>query len=491
MSTQTSSLPAGSAIALARSDPARPVAARPGRARRSHAVVLLQIFAVTLMVFPSDTVIKAVGGAGYVAALVSYVIFLCWAVATMFGLHNPLKHRSPVRIALCVFWLATLASYIVANQGAFTTTQQLGAARWIMQLLGASGIILVASECLTTLGQIKRVLRAMVWGGAFCGVVAALQYWLRYDITPYLREIPGFSANSAVGYVGIGSRGSLNRVAGTAISPIELGVVAGMLLPLAAYLAIHDTGRPGWQRYGPMLGIALAVPTSVSRSAILAAGIALGVFVVCLPARRRISAIAGVMVAVAGIFVAAHGLIGTLDHFFFAGTSDASIAHRVNNYPYVEMLVRKSPWLGQGGGTYAGRAGFTNLSQAHILDNQYLTTEVEMGAIGLAALVFFFLWPVFTAMVARQGTSDPELRDLCAALLGAGLAAAVCSATFDSLSFPMFINELALVTGLTGATWLLVTRQPTPAVEPTQVSGRVPDIDQPDGARMAAGSGGI
>ena len=72
-------------------------------------------------------------------------------------------------------------------------------------------------------------------------MVAALQFWISLDISPYLRELPGFSLN--FDNPGIVDREAFNRVAGTAIHPIELGVVAGMLLPLAIYLAIFDTDR--------------------------------------------------------------------------------------------------------------------------------------------------------------------------------------------------------------------------------------------------------
>jgi hypothetical protein len=470
----------------------------PGRwrrppVRRSHAVLLLQVFAVTLMVFPSDEVIKAVGGTGYVAALVSYLIFLCYAAATLFGLHNPLEHRSPVRIAICALWLATLASYITLNQGSLSSAQQLGAARWIFQLLGVSGIILTASECLRSLEDVRRVMRALVWGGAVAGAVAALQYWARFDVTPHLRVLPGFSINHAAGYVGIGSRGGVRRVSGTAVNPIEFGVTAGMLLPLAVYLAVHDIGRPRWKRYVPVFCIALAIPTSVSRAAILAAGIGLGALIASFSAQRRLMAVGGVLIAVAGVFVAAHGLIGTLREFFFAGTADASIAHRVNNYPFVESLVRSSPWFGEGGGTYSARIGSVDLSQAHIFDNQFLTTAVELGLVGIVALAFFLIWPAVAALVARSRAVDPQLRDLCAALFGAEIAATVCSATFDSLSFPMFVNVQALVVGLIGAVWLLSSRQRVPAAESEPSSMISPDVRtrHPVGLGAAQGSGGI
>lgn len=51
--------------------------------------------------------------------------------------------------------------------------------------------------------------------------------------------------------------GGLNRVFGTAIDPIEIGVSAGMLLALAVYLTMHDIGRARWKRVLPVVCIAI------------------------------------------------------------------------------------------------------------------------------------------------------------------------------------------------------------------------------------------
>ena len=84
--------------------------------------------------------------------------------------------------------------------------------------------------------------------------------------------------------------------------------------------------------------------------------------------------------------------------------------------------------------------------------------------------------PVIVALVARRRSGDPELRLLCAALAGAALAAALCSFTFDSLSFPMFANVHALVIGLVGAGWRLAARGRAPASAPAADSG-APHLD--------------
>jgi O-antigen ligase len=115
----------------------------------------------------------------------------------------------------------------------------------------------------------------------------------------------------------------------------------------------------------------------------------------------------------------------------------------------VERLVHEQPWFGRGGGTWIPENPLDNF------DNQYLKTAVELGLVGVVALLALFIVPLIGALLARQRSDSPELRMLCAALAGATLAALVCSATFDSLSFPMFAGVFALVIGLVGATFRL------------------------------------
>jgi O-Antigen ligase len=449
---------------------------------RSHAVLMLQLFALTVMVFPSDAVIAAIGATGYLAALIGMVVFAVFVAASLFGLHNPLQHRHPIRGLLCVLWLSALASYVLMDPSVLTGAEMASADRMLMQLAVITGVALVAAECLGSLHDIRRVLRILCWGGAFCGVVAALQFWISLDISSYLRELPGFSLNFE--NPGIVDRAALNRVAGTAIHPIELGVVAGMLLPLAIYLAIFDTDRSARRRWMPVVLIGVGISTSVSRSAIIAAGVALAVLVVLMPTRQRLAALAAVPIAVVVAFLSAPGLISTLSEFFGAGTSDPSVATRVNDYPLVERLVHEAPWFGHGGGTYIVDNAFD------ILDNQYLKTAVELGLVGVVALAAFFLVPPIVALVARRRSRDPELRLLCAALAGAALAAAVCSLTFDSLSFPMFANVHALVIGLVGAGWRLAARDRAPATAGRDIPSYAPYLDPPPSTGSVLPAGG-
>jgi hypothetical protein len=433
---------------------------------RSHAVPMLQLFALTLLVIPSDTVIKAVGAGGYAAALIGLFAFAVYIAATLLGLHDPLRHRHPVRAALCFLWISALATYVLMDRSGRSVAEVLAADRYLMEIAMITGIALVAAECLNSLLDIRRVLRALTWGGAVCGIIAALQFWISLDITPYLRELPGFALNSD--NPAIVARAALNRASGTAITAIELGVVAGMLLPLAIYLAHYDKGRSARSRWAPVWLIALAIPASVSRSGIISIAVSLGVLVILMPTRQRLTALCAAPLAVTAVFMSAPGVIGTLTEFFTAGSSDDSVQARLVDYPEVERLVNQAPWLGHGGGTYLPE------NTMYILDNQYLKTAIELGIVGVIALAVFLLVPFISALVARRHSADPELRLACAALAGAALGGTVCSITFDSLSFPMFTGVYALVIGLIGACWRLAYAEHAGDPYPAHAGGALP-----------------
>jgi hypothetical protein len=424
----------------------RPVE-REGARRTASAVIVLQLFALTILLFPSDTVIKPIGANGYVASLVALTAFGLWAVAIILGFHDPRRYRSPIRVVVSLLWLASLVSYMAMNRQGRSVAEVLSADRWLIQLVAVTGVILVAAEFLGSLDDVKRVLRALVTGGGVCGAIAALQYWFSLDLSSHLRSLPGFSPNANT--AAITARDSLARVAGTAIHPIELGVVAGMLLPLALYLALYDRERPPLRRWVPVLGIFVAIPASVSRSGVIAVVVAIAFFLVMLPPIRRVVGLLFAPLALAMVFMAAPGIIGTLTSLFSAGTSDRSVSTRVDDLSLVEGFVSHAPLWGRGGGTYFAR------NALEILDNQYYKTAIELGLVGLVVVILYFAMPVIIAVAVHRRSSDPDLRTLCGALAGAAAAALVCSATFDSFSFPMFTGVSALVIGLIGAVWRL------------------------------------
>jgi O-antigen ligase len=417
-------------------------------AARPQAVKILQLFVIALFVVPSTYVVRAIGGVGYAAGLIGMFAFAVWLIAIVLGQHEFVRHRTPIRGVLCLLWVVSLLSYIFMDRGVMSVLQLNSANRWLMQLAVITGVAFLAAECLHSLRDLHRVLRVLSWAAAFCGVVALLQWRFSIDLTPYLGRIPGFSVNGTGQF--LITRSGENRVAGTGTDPIELGVTACMLLPLGIWAATQTRGCGAVRRWAPVVLTAVAIPASVSRSAVIGIVLSIGLFVVLMPPRQRVTAFILIPIGIAAVFMVSHGELGTLAGYlgYGASGSDPSVMHRTNNYPYVAHLVAQAPLLGSGGGTYLPDV-------VHILDDQWLDIAIDLGYIGVFAFAVLFIAPLVTALKARARSHDPSLRLLCAALASGFLTAGVCSAFFDSFSFPLFYNVLALELGLAGACWRL------------------------------------
>jgi O-antigen ligase len=122
----------------------------------------------------------------------------------------------------------------------------------------------------------------------------------------------------------------------------------------------------------------------------------------------------------------------------------------------------------------------------NIFDNQYLGTAVELGTVGTLAMLVFFLVPAFAAVAARRMSASADLRLACSALAASAMVVPVASFTFDSLSFPMFVNVYALVIGLTGACSRLAAAERARAQGTARPAGVVPirfELPAPGGFR--------
>jgi O-antigen ligase len=429
-----------------------PAAEQPGVVRERQVVAVIGVYALCLFIFPSDLILRAVGAQGFVAGLVALLMLAGWLSAVLLGAHDPSRHRNPARLAVVWLTVASLVCWALTTSHGLTSSQQLSADRWIMLVAASAGIVLVTAEGLSGVHALLAVLRLAVLGTTICAAVAIVQWLFTVDLSAVIRNaLPGFSVNA--GYDVYLARGALQRVTGTALHPIELGVVAGMMLPIAVVVAMHDRSRGAIRRWVPVVVIGLAIPASVSRAAVLTVVIALAALVLALPARPRLTAMVLLPVGGAVLSLARPGYLTTLASFVGAGSEDSSVAARLVDYPMVERLVAERPWFGGGGGTFLPANAFD------ILDNQYLKSAIEMGLVGMTGVLAWFCLPVFIALSARRRAVDPVLRLIAGALAGAALAAAVSSLTFDSLSFNMFAGVHALVVGCTGAAWLLARRQ--------------------------------
>lgn len=434
---------------------------------RSSALVRFMCFA--LFFFPSTMVIEPIGASSTVPLMLAMVLLLIWVASGFWGLHDPTVQSSPQRLAVGVLVIGILAAY-AAMYGGWSgdqTAKGLASAdRWVILAFASLSMVMVVSDTIHSLADAMEVARWLLAGAFFGCVVGVVQFVFQINPMDVIQQaMPGFVDNG--GDTPFQQRGALVRVAGSTFHSIEFAVTSVMLLPLSIWRAMFDPRGSKtfhWVQTGLLV---FAVAATVSRSGTLATVIALVTFLPFLPgpARRRVLTV--LPFAVLALFMAVPGFIGTLTGALTADTSDPSIATRVNNYPRILRLIQLRPLFGTGPGTYLPKDAL------QILDNQYLNSAVSVGIIGAACVAFYLVVPGVAALFAATKARSAPLRCLSGALAAGLLVAAVCSATFDSLSFPVFALLFPIVVGFAGAAWRLVADDiEPPFVPPSRPSNR-------------------
>jgi O-antigen ligase len=346
----------------------------------------------------------------------------------------------PVRLAAILFAAAVVASYAAAFVRPIDPIEGLSADRSILYLVALLGVLLLASDGISTRARLDTLLRRLVGAGAALAVVGILQF-RGYDLSgvfrfPFLSEISGLSA--------VQERGTQRRVAATASHPIEFGVFLAFIFPLALHYALY---APRHRRLAQlaMLLIAIAIPMSVSRSGTLAVGITFLAMWITWPNRQKIRTALLTALFLVVMRFAIPGLLGTIRYLFLHMFEDDSYEGRRQDYSVVGQFLKERPFFGRGFGTF--------LPDRYVyLDNQYLGLIMETGFVGMFAFVVLLAVGIGTARGARR-FADAETRSLGQALAGAILAAAVTAATFDLLAFGIASGLLFLIIGCAGALW--------------------------------------
>jgi len=413
------------------------------------AVTFLTLFLVLLVAVPANLVFHPLGAFGTPANVLASVGFVCWLCFQLVPNGMPSRGLQPIHVALLFFSAGVLLSYVHGMTRPLVYAELSAADRGLLSLLAWAGITLVAADGICCPDRLRALLRRLVVAAAVLAVVGILQFTVSLDIARYL-HVPGLTVNSEATF--LQGRSGFNRVAGTASHPIEYGVVLACILPLAFHFAIFDQGRSRLRRWLPVLLVSVGLLMSISRSAMIGAATAGAIMVPTWskPYRRRILSAAPVFIVAMRLLVP--GLIGTILNLFLFINQDTSTQARTQDYSAVYGFIRESPIFGIGFRTYLPSV------YGRVLDNQYLSTIVETGFLGLVALLVFFAISTFTARGARRASRDPEHRDLAQCLTAGIVAAALSFATFDALSFPMCVAVLFLLVGCGAALWRMARR---------------------------------
>lgn len=405
-------------------------------------VTALCLFIVLLFALPSVFVIAPLGSIGAPAMLIGLAAFLWWLWHHL----NRWKARDigpqPVRWAAFILLSAILVSYVHAMAMPISSDEISPADSALLRIIGLLGIALVANDGVRSTARMEVLIRCLIIMVSLSALVSIVQF-VTGELWTDRISIPGLVQAT---HLGLDERQNLIRPSGTASHPIEFAAVLSMVLPVAImYAKGRLAARPA--AILPVILITIGVALSLSRTAILCVALGLILILPALPRLWRLWGIIGGVAMMVVFYVTVPGFLGTTRGLFVGFSQDPSVRSRAGAYEVVTEFFERSPWLGRGLGTF--------LPRYWILDNMYLQFLIEVGVLGLTALLGLFIVALLSGWKARRTLPTQRDRDLAAGV-GAGAAAGALSfAMFDAIAFPQAAFCLFLLVGCCGAYWRL------------------------------------
>jgi hypothetical protein len=410
-------------------------------AKKTDAVRMLTIYCVLLFLIPSTQVFAPLGAEGTPAVVFSLCVLL-WYLASWFsGRIEPTGGGRLVRIAMLIFAMTILASFVAAMTRDITSAEALAADMGLVWLASAAGLVIVITETIRDYDRLEVLLRRLVIFGTVVAAIGVLQF-RGIDLTKYI-HIPGLSVNTQLTDM---SRGGFLRPQSTTIQPIEFSVIMSMLLPFAVQQAFnHDYG--GWlKRWGPVALMGFAVPITGSRSGIIGLTVGLLIILPTWKLQRILGSVVVIGLGIGALRLVAHGLVGNFVNLFagiFNG-QDGSANARIADYSGVAQYIDQRPLFGRGFGTFLPLL-------YRFTDNMYLHEIVELGIVGIIVIILVFLAGIQSAALGRRRAVQSRQRDTGQALVASIAIAMTTSYTFDSFGFPMFCGLFFMLLGCCGA----------------------------------------
>jgi polysaccharide biosynthesis protein PslJ len=393
-------------------------------------------------------VVGALGSAGAPSMIIAIGVFFWWAWFHVARSGPQVGGPQPVRAAALIWLIVMLIVYANAMSSPMPDDEISPADHGMLKVVGLSGILLAANDGSPSLERIRAVLRCMVVGVGLVAVLGVIQYATNQLLVDRI-HIPGLTTMFADEWVLV-QRNGLARPSATSTHPIEYGVVLTMVLPIAITHALKSPTKR-WMYRAFLAVISFAVALSISRSAMICAGVGLMVLAVSWTAAARLRAFFAVLGIAVVVYLTVPGVLGTITRLFTGAFEDSSIASRTGSYDLAGSFISEHPLLGRGFGTF--------LPKYWILDNGYLLLLIEGGVLGLGGLLLLIVIAALAAGKARRMVLSDFDRALAEALR-ASIAAGACSlAFFDTFGFPQSSGCLFLLLGMAGAIRRLALEQ--------------------------------
>jgi O-antigen ligase len=319
-------------------------------------------------------------------------------------------------------------------------------------------------------GDVDRMLRLLVGGGTVVAALSLVEWRTGSNLFNwYERAIPFLHyVDEGVAQV----RGSGVRARGSAQHPIALSAALVMLVPLAVHLHRRDR-RFAWLACAGVMTLGALSTGSRTGTTML---IAVLVSFLCIKGRETVRLLPALIPFLVVVQIAMPGTLGTMKSML-----DPKYVIREQSYdkgggagrvadlgPALDQWSAQ-PLLGSGFGTRIADPDAREGSEHQILDDQWLGTLLEVGALGV--LAWLWLYGRAIRALARRARGAPGADGWLATALAASLLSfAVGMLTFDAYAFVQvtFLSFIMLAIGAA------VIRSGEPEAESRQAVRRRP-----------------
>jgi O-antigen ligase len=376
-------------------------------------------------------------------------LVLMWLVALLVDPQVQAR-ASGFEAPIAFIGMATLGSDLVNADRIGSLGIQSDVIKGLVFLASFFLVLYMITSLITTRAGFDTLVKVLVGGGSIVACFAIFEARTRYNPFEHLESlVPFLRYVNDVEFASL--RGGDIRVFASSQYPIALGAMFVMLVPLALYLAL--SGRHRW--WLAVAALSIATLSTRSRTPVVMALVVILVFIWLRPkAVRRLWPLVIPALVVAQFSLP--GTIGTLRGAFFPQeglVAEQSLergaygGNRIADLDVAGEQFAHKPLLGQG---YSTRRVGTGAPDSEILDNQWLKSLLETGALGVLAWLWLFL------VVVRRLASHAKANEDDSGWIATGIAASVTAFAvgmffYDAFSFIQVTFVLFILLGLAAA----------------------------------------
>lgn len=318
-------------------------------------------------------------------------------------------------------------------------------------------VVLYMVASLSTFADVDFYLRVLVVGCAILGALGVVEWKTGHNAFAHLDHYVPFLTPTGDSFDTF--RAGLNRAYGSAQHPIAFGAALALALPVAAVYAFRHRSLLWYACAGLIVLGSLA---SVSRTSMVMLGVSAVILALLRPRAAR-QALPFVLPLLVAIQIAIPGTFSTIRASFFPTgglveqQANQSVGSgRVASFGPAVDEASRHPAFGRGFGTRI--VGNDPKRNSFILDDQWLSTTLEIGVVGVLAWIWIF-WR-FCSSTARAAREDDSERGWLLAALCASVASfAVGMLFYDAFAF---IQVTLLMIVLLGLGSVLLRESPGP-----------------------------